>query len=227
MHEDQIHVDILSGEQRGFLYNFSILQEMEEAQQKRGESILYIFSAIEQSPRSADRQTPQRDWERQRWREKEEERESLSVRLQGSMLRLMVLWYIFVCVSVCVCVGSAVSSLGPCQGPHSARSLWLSSLEGGHSWWGHDSLCPPRQSQHEQGLLNLAFSGPLASLFLFYSYALGSRQPKNEAGGRKKENKMWPQQKDQCRAKRKMETLLRFSGLYSSSGVISEVCLCI
>lgn len=75
---------------------------MEKAQQKRGESILYIFSAIEQSPRSADRQTPQRDRERQRWREREEERESLSVRLRGSMLRLMVLWYICVCVCVCM-----------------------------------------------------------------------------------------------------------------------------
>lgn len=73
---------------------------------------------------------------------------------------------IVVHLCVCVCVGSVVSSLGPGQGPHSARSLWLSSLEGGHSWWGHDSLCPPRQSQHEQGLLNLAFSGPLALPFL-------------------------------------------------------------
>ena len=78
---------------------------MEKAQQTRGESILYIFSAIEQSPRSADRQTPQRETERGRDGEKrEEERESLSVRLQGSMLRLMVLWYICVCECVCVCV---------------------------------------------------------------------------------------------------------------------------
>lgn len=146
---------------------------------------MYIFSAIEQSPRSADRQTPQRAPERQRWREREEERESLSVRLQGSMLRLMVLWYICVCVCLCVRMESVVSSLGPGQGPHSARSLWLSSLEGGQSWWGHDGLCPPRQSQHEQGLLNLAFSGPLA-LGFFSSVQPHLVLKKTEDRGRKK-----------------------------------------
>jgi len=67
-------------------------------------------------------------------------------------------------VHVCVCMGSVVSSLGPDQGPHSARSLWLSSPEGGHSWWGHDSPGQPRERQHEQGLLNLPFYRPLAFL---------------------------------------------------------------
>lgn len=84
--------------------------------EERGESILYIFSAIEQSPRSADRQTPQRGWERQRWRERQEERESLSVRLQGGAC--CAWWYCGTFrVYVCVCVGSVVSSLGPGQGP--------------------------------------------------------------------------------------------------------------
>lgn len=53
---------------------------------------------------------------------------------------------------VCMCVyawGVWWAPLALARGPHSARSLWLSSLDGGHSWWGHDSLCPPRQSQHE------------------------------------------------------------------------------
>lgn len=75
MHEDQIHVDILSGEQRGLSEQLvdSALDGI--AQQKRGESILYIFSAIEQSPRSVDRQTPQRAPERLGWRGGEEQRQ--------------------------------------------------------------------------------------------------------------------------------------------------------
>lgn len=75
MHEDQIHVDILSGEQRGLSEQLvdSALDGI--AQQKRGESILYIFSAIEQSPRSVDRQTPQRARERLGWRGGEEQRQ--------------------------------------------------------------------------------------------------------------------------------------------------------
>lgn len=100
----------------------SVLDEI--AQQKRGESILYIFSAIEQSPRSVDRQTPQRARERLRRRGGEEERQS--------MLRLMVL---------SVCVGSAASSHGPGRGLHSARVCGAElSKEGGHSWLGRDSL---------------------------------------------------------------------------------------
>lgn len=86
MHEDQIYIDILSGEQRGLSVQPVDSALAGTAQQKRGESILYIFSAIEQSPRSVDRQTPQRAWERQRWREGEEERESV--------LCSMVLWWI-------------------------------------------------------------------------------------------------------------------------------------
>lgn len=77
MHEDQIHVDILSGERRGLSVQLVDSALIGMAQQKRGESILYIFSAIEQSPRSVDRQTPQRAPERRRWREGEEERESV------------------------------------------------------------------------------------------------------------------------------------------------------
>lgn len=75
MHEDQIHVDILSGEQRGLSEQLvdSALDGI--AQQKRGESILYIFSAIEQSPHSVDRQTPQRARERLGWRGGEEQRQ--------------------------------------------------------------------------------------------------------------------------------------------------------
>lgn len=71
----QIHVDILSGEQRGLSEQLvdSALDGI--AQQKRGESILYIFSAIEQSPRSVDRQTPQRAPERLGWRGGEEQRQ--------------------------------------------------------------------------------------------------------------------------------------------------------
>lgn len=113
------------------------------AQQKRRESILYIFSAIEQSPRSVDRQTPQRDWERQRWREREEERERVSVRLQGSMLRFMVLWCI-----LCVCMGSVVRSLAwPWPGAPLSKVFEVELTRwgwGGHSQWGHNSLCPPR-----------------------------------------------------------------------------------
>ncbi len=135
-------------------------------------------------------------------------------------------WYCgtFVCVCVCVCMGSVVSSLGPGQGPHSARSLWLSSLEGGHSWWGHDSLRPPRQSQHEQGLLNLAFSGPLA--LPFFTATLEAPEDPNmreEREGKQRYNHN--RKNSRVCAKRKMEALLRFSSPYSSSGVISEVCL--
>lgn len=60
MHEDQIYVDILSGGQRGLSVQLVHSPLAGMAQQKKGESILYIFSAIEQSPRSVDRQTPQR-----------------------------------------------------------------------------------------------------------------------------------------------------------------------
>lgn len=117
---------------------------MELAQQKRVESILYIFSAIEQSPRFAERQTPQRDCERQRWREREEERESVSVRLRGSMLRLMVLWYICLCVCVCMC-GECGELPWPWSGAPLTKVFVVEITGGGgHSWWGHDSLCPLR-----------------------------------------------------------------------------------
>lgn len=43
-----------------------------------------------------------------------------------------------------MCVGSAVSSLGPGQGPHSARVCVAKlSGEGGHSWSGDDALKLP------------------------------------------------------------------------------------
>lgn len=60
---------------------------------------------IDRLPRETERG---RDGEKGR-----KERESLSVQLQGSTLRLMVLWYDCVCVCICVCVGSVVSSFGP------------------------------------------------------------------------------------------------------------------
>lgn len=99
---------------------------MEMAQQKRGESILYIFSAIEQSPRSADRQTPQRDGERQKWREGEG-REGV---LECSAPReRAALDGVVVHLRVCICGECGEPPPRPGLGPHSARSLWLRSLE--------------------------------------------------------------------------------------------------
>lgn len=73
MHEDQIHVDILSGEQKkgGFSVRFpdSTLdgreRERETARWTRGESVLYIFSAIEQSPAPRQRDGLPRERERE------------------------------------------------------------------------------------------------------------------------------------------------------------------
>lgn len=64
------------------------------------------------------------------------------------------LWY---CGGFCVCVGSAVSSLGPGQGPHSARVCVAKlSGEGGHSWLGDNALkFPALTSSVESDILAL------------------------------------------------------------------------
>lgn len=53
----------MSGEQKGLSVQFpdSTVDGKRASAEGRGESVLYIFSAIEQSPRSADRRTPQRE----------------------------------------------------------------------------------------------------------------------------------------------------------------------
>lgn len=111
---------------------------MEMAQQRRGESILYIFSAIEQSPRFAERQTPQRDGERQEWREREG-REGV---LECSAPReRAALDGVVVHLRVCIC--------GECGEP--PPQSWLGAplskvfvveVSGeGHSWWGYNFWC--------------------------------------------------------------------------------------
>lgn len=180
MHEDQIHVDILSGEQKGLSVQFpdSTVDGKRASAEARGESILYIFSAIEQSPRSADRRTPQRETGRGGDGEKkgEEERESASVRLRGSTLRLMVLW----CVCMYVCGECGELPLALARGP---------TQQGFCGWdhWRRGSLMvgtplpassQPVPAQREQGLLSLAFFRPLALLFFFFFFSVLQGNPK-------------------------------------------------
>lgn len=63
--------------------------------------------------------------------------------------------------------------------------------------WGHDSLCLPRQSQREQGLLNVAFSGPMAS-FLKKKNKTKKEHLKNEAGVRTKTKPRRREQQNPC-----------------------------
>lgn len=113
----KIHVDILSGEQKGLSVQFpdSTVDGKRASAEGRGESILYIFSAIEQSPRSADRRTPQRETGRGGDGEKkrggrEGERERSAQREHAALDGIVV------CVCVCMRVGSVVSSLWPWPG---------------------------------------------------------------------------------------------------------------
>ena len=84
------------------------------------------------------------------------------------------------CLCVYVCVGSVVSSLGPRRDAPLSK-VFVVELTGekgeGHSWWGHDSLCPPREPQHERWPVD---SGSFHTSIFFHSYPYGSRRHKTE-----------------------------------------------
>ena len=101
MHENQIHVDILSGEQKALPYDSPLLVRKKPIRKER-ESVLYIFSAIEQSPMLCGKTDSPEKWkEREKEGEGDEERKARErVELGGSVQGLIVL--VLVCVCVCV-----------------------------------------------------------------------------------------------------------------------------
>lgn len=68
---------------------------------------------------------------------------------------------VHLCVCLCICMPRECDELHwPWPGA-SLSIVFVAELTkvggGGYSCWGHDSLCPPRECQCEQSLLNLAF----------------------------------------------------------------------
>lgn len=80
-------------------------------------------------------------------------------------------------------------------------------------------------SQHEQALLDLIVSRPLALLFLNTVFLRAQEDANVQVEKERTCNHI--RKNTAIFGKHKMETLLHFSSVYSSSGVIVEVCLCI
>lgn len=96
-----------------------------------------------------------------------------------------------------VCVGSAVSSLGPGQGPHSPRFLWLSSLEEGVI---HGGDTTPYVLPDSPSMNKACWIWRFPDLWLCFLFTATLKTQGNLKWGRRKtENKMQPQQKEQRR----------------------------